>query len=245
MSYSSVILADSPAGYYPLNEASGTTAHDQSGNGVNGTYSGSYTLGNAGILPGSTDTCVNFTGGQMVVPDAAPNRLGIGPMSFEFWLHLSSLASYAVLLDGGVTGPQRFYTMMLNAAGNASASYDTAGNHVSGTFALSSPITTGNLLYLVYTFGAVSVTEPWNVYLNSVNVSSTGQNMSGATNNSHGFSLFGNPSGDGGGLLQGNAQEMALYNYELSSAQVLAHYNAGLQSAAPGTLMPFLIGGGI
>lgn len=49
------ILAFGPAGYWILDETSGTTAFDSSGNGRNGTYTGGYTLAADGVtLNGST-----------------------------------------------------------------------------------------------------------------------------------------------------------------------------------------------
>jgi hypothetical protein len=83
MSYSSVVLGDNPGGYWPLNETSGRTATDQSGNGNNGTYSGTYTLGQTGLLAASTDTCVNFGGGRMAVGNATVPQLGAGNFSLE------------------------------------------------------------------------------------------------------------------------------------------------------------------
>jgi hypothetical protein len=68
MSYQSIILADNPVAYWPLDETSGTVAHDLSGNGYNGTYEGTYTLGSIPLVAGvpsvlmgghGTDSLVN------------------------------------------------------------------------------------------------------------------------------------------------------------------------------------------
>lgn len=50
MSLASEILADSPYGYWPLDDASGTTAVDASGNGRDGTYTGGVTLAQPGLV---------------------------------------------------------------------------------------------------------------------------------------------------------------------------------------------------
>lgn len=50
MSYSSEVLADSPIIYLRLNETSGTTATDASGNGNHGTYIGQYVLAQTGLI---------------------------------------------------------------------------------------------------------------------------------------------------------------------------------------------------
>lgn len=61
-----LILADSPVAYWPLNETSGTTATDLSGNGKHGTYS-NVTLGASGIDASSTDTCADFNGSSSYI----------------------------------------------------------------------------------------------------------------------------------------------------------------------------------
>lgn len=52
-SYRAQVLQDSPAGYWQLNETSGTNAADESGNGLGGTYQSSPTLGKPRLLPAS------------------------------------------------------------------------------------------------------------------------------------------------------------------------------------------------
>lgn len=48
-SYSAGVLALGPVGFWPLNETSGKTAFDASGNGYNGTYQSNVALGGAGV----------------------------------------------------------------------------------------------------------------------------------------------------------------------------------------------------
>ena len=58
--YPTEVLADSPLLYLRLGESSGTTLVDSSGNGRNGTYSGSPTFGIHSLIQAETDTCVYF-----------------------------------------------------------------------------------------------------------------------------------------------------------------------------------------
>lgn len=62
MSYDSEVLADSPAVYFKLAEASGTTMVDSSGNGRNGTYVGTITYGTAGPTSDGA-TAISINGG--------------------------------------------------------------------------------------------------------------------------------------------------------------------------------------
>jgi len=48
--YTTVVLADSPTYFYYLNETSGTTATDHSGNSYNGTYQGTWTFNQSSYL---------------------------------------------------------------------------------------------------------------------------------------------------------------------------------------------------
>ena len=52
-SYQSAVLANSPIGFWSFGETTGTTAYDLSGNGNNGTYTGSYTQGEKGPISNS------------------------------------------------------------------------------------------------------------------------------------------------------------------------------------------------
>src|SRR5258708_386341 len=61
--YSPAVLADTQTLYYQLDEPSEPTAVDSSTGAHNGTYTGGYTLGQAGALTGGNynDTAVKFT----------------------------------------------------------------------------------------------------------------------------------------------------------------------------------------
>lgn len=69
--YKDEVLADTPVGYWRLGEASGTVAVDASGNGHDGTISGSPTMGVETSL-GDGDTAFTFEGSSqhVVLPDA-------------------------------------------------------------------------------------------------------------------------------------------------------------------------------
>ena len=59
--YRAAVLADSPLAYWRLGETSGTVAHDETGNGHDGTYVGGVTLGQPGALTGDANTAVSST----------------------------------------------------------------------------------------------------------------------------------------------------------------------------------------
>lgn len=62
--YSGLLLDSAPVAYYRLGEAAGaTTLVDSSGNGRDGAFDGTRTLGQPGLLVGDADTAVRFSGG--------------------------------------------------------------------------------------------------------------------------------------------------------------------------------------
>ena len=89
MSYSSTILADSPTFWYRLDEASGTTMADSSGNSNPGTYSASNVTYNVtGAILGDTDKAVTFAStGQA---NAASGIIPSGSFSMECWYKTAS-----------------------------------------------------------------------------------------------------------------------------------------------------------
>lgn len=92
--YIARIVALAPIAYYPLDESSGTTAIDQSGNGHNGTYSGAVPGGD-GI--GSGQTGASFDGSLDTVNIAAMRTLFNGNTgSLVVWGKTSAWADATV-----------------------------------------------------------------------------------------------------------------------------------------------------
>lgn len=89
--YASEVAADTPLAWWRQGDASGTTMADSSGNSRSGTYSGSYTLGAAGLITGDSDTCVDYSGGSALVANAA-------------WMDVATMAIEAVIKPDTVPG---------------------------------------------------------------------------------------------------------------------------------------------
>ncbi|MGC9238014.1 MAG: hypothetical protein ACP5GF_14190, partial [Thiomonas sp.] len=67
--YADIVLSDSPVAYWPLNETSGTTAHDLSGNGLNGTIESGVTIGESQGIPRAPGSFLfNGSSGYIDVP---------------------------------------------------------------------------------------------------------------------------------------------------------------------------------
>ncbi len=106
--YQTVILRDSPYGYWRMNEAAGSTdILDYSGHGNFGVYEGDVTLAVAGPLTGNPDTAVQFTsvvGSGSAVPLRNDAKLTLKSASFfqasvgvtvEMWLKWGGRAGFS------------------------------------------------------------------------------------------------------------------------------------------------------
>lgn len=218
MSYSSVILADTPVGYWPLNEASGTTANDiNGGTAHNGTYGGTFTLGNAGLLVGSTDTCVNLTSTSAGVSASSFPGLGNSSWSVEVWCNISSFSGQWATLVEGWDGNWSTY---LNPGGSLNK-IQVKNSNGSTTPTLSVTLATGTLYHIVVTYSSSG--SAINMYVNNSNVLSNSTLAVGTTAGT-GAELSGNRDNSN---LEGKFQEWAIYNYALTSTQVGNHYTAG------------------
>lgn len=100
-------------GYWPMDETSGSTAHDQTTSPANGTYNSSgVTLGQTGAITTSTDYAPVFDGstGYMSVPSTSklqPSK----SLTLEAWFKTSASGSTEPILStGGSSGAQLFLT---------------------------------------------------------------------------------------------------------------------------------------
>jgi hypothetical protein len=221
MTYQSTVLADSPTFLWLLNETSGTTAADASGNGNAGAYTGGCTLGlsapsgvttGAVALDGSTGHILNYFGSFQT------------NVSAEVWFNTTSANGGALL----------FYWLSfgayLNDSGNVIASM------LDGTSArtyCTSPLAynNGSWHHMVATYS--TTTSNLLLYIDGAEVASL--------NDTHGISNSGNNTvnvGDDNQLvafpvvpnstyLAGSFCAAAVYPAALTAARVLAHYQAG------------------
>ena len=84
--YEAAILADHPTVYYRFNETAGSTAFDSSGHGLDATYAGGVTLGNAGALVDEADTAA-FAEGVVATQSGDMLPSGSAPRTLEAWVH--------------------------------------------------------------------------------------------------------------------------------------------------------------
>ncbi|MBR8344644.1 hypothetical protein KDX40_12940 [Burkholderia ambifaria] len=212
--YAAVVLADTPYAYFKLEESSGTVMHDSSGNGRNGTFSGS-SAPTTGLVLGSA-VARQFTGGYAATTFSA---IGWTSMALEAWAIVPSApagasASYILCMgspnitwDHPSTSFQKVVT--INNGGWNACSHGAAAN---------------TLVHLGLDWDGTTL----RAYVNGTQVSSTA--VSGSVADvSPTSNFFGIAAGSAGGSnpLACTVAHAAVYHHSLSAARWAAHYAAG------------------
>jgi len=232
VTYSSEVLADSPVAYWRLDDTSGTSAVDSSGNARTGTYAGSPTLSAVSLLPVGGGTAVSFDGvnDTLTVGDNAALNAADSGFTFECWVKLNTPTADKLYILGDKTGTananQQWSVYWDNRSTSGSPlrlrtqnGYDaTAPVPVdwSGTVARDALAAGGHL-------AVVWVGSNTKIYWNGVQVVS-GTGLTGAVANTRSVYIA-NLNGNSF-YFDGKMDEVALYGTGLSAARVLAHYNA-------------------
>ena len=240
--YGSIIIKDQPLAYYPLNETSGTVAHDYA-NGNDGMFTNNPTLGVPGAsAAGGTAMALS---GQYI--DISSNYAALnfsGQIALEAWIKPSSLYGYIIAhsTDGG-----SWDELWLQLDGN--------GNYICGTHwwdgtnwnhQVTVPVPAGTLSNWVHVVGTYDGAN-WNVYQNGVLLGSAA--ASGAIPIGCDWGIG---SGTGlayGRFFTGSIQDVAIYNYALTQNQIKTHFAASSPSAlavtTPGNVVTLTWPGGI
>lgn len=205
--YFETIRTDSPAAYWRLGEAAGATAADSSGNARDATYSGGYTLGQTGAVTGA-DTAVLLNGTTGKVTRASETWMNTGLISLEAWVKVPTpQASYASVLTKSskwglflVDGKPTVYDWPAAKANTTASSVaDGQWHHLVAALNGASSV--------LYVDGVVGLNFAW-----TVGTFNTADLQIGANNSAQ---FYG-----------GSVDEVAVYTYQLSAAQVAAHYAA-------------------
>ena len=230
MSYSAEVLADTPEAFYRLGESSGTTMADSSGNGRDGVYEGSPTLGAAGLLVSDADTAVTF--------DGTDDR---GRVAAASWMDATSFTIEAVIKPSSIAGVRTI-------AGR----YDS---FASGLFTNSSwqlRIENGNLQLYVFAGGTPIKIEVGGIvagttyHVAATRDGSTGASvlyvdgtsvatgtLAGMNASTRDLCLGRTTPATGGEPFAGEIDEVAFYSSVLSSARIADHYTAAVTAGDP------------
>lgn len=225
-SYASTVLADSPVVYLKLDETTGTTAIDYSGNGYNGTYNGSVTLGVAGPLSSADNKGASFnevSTGQAAYVSIPAFPLNTNKATVEMWVKNVGGSNGELVADLG-TGTSKLQMIRDYLAGGTGRRIVDRGN-AGGAFTDTSPVAGGSgWEHWIFTVDrSTAYIDDW---LNAVQHHNTGDANTGNFWTSDTGLLMKNHDLSGAVYCIGAIAHFAVYNYVLSSAQIAAHYAA-------------------
>jgi RHS repeat-associated protein len=226
LSYAEAVIASGPSLYWRLDETSGTTAADLSGNGDDGTYSTGVSFGQPGALLTSANMAVGFPGTGSVVNQEA---LNFSNTTVAAWVKLAALPTKGPQMIAGFA--QAAQTQPSAPAINTSVLYvDISGNANwvvnDGTTAYtvaSGPLQVGKWYFLVGTADGTTST----LYVNGSLAASTSAGSSQVGFVVPNFLVNGN-AGFYGGVLNAVVDEVAAYDFALTAQQIAGLYSAAL-----------------
>jgi hypothetical protein len=234
VTYSSAVMADSPVGYWKLNESSGTTAADDSGNSRNGTYVNTPTLSVTSLLPATGGTAVSFAGGSServtVAHNSAFNLASTSAQfTFECWVKLDSPSSAALQIIAdksnltSANGQWRVYWDNRNigagTVNNLRFFYrDNTVLDWSGSVPAAALAVGGHLACVIDSTHA-------RIYWDGVQVTSVAKAFGSVSATTQPLT-FGCRSDGAAFYLSGTLDEIAIYGTGLSSTRIAAHYDA-------------------
>ncbi|WP_255498146.1 PKD domain-containing protein [Nakamurella sp. PAMC28650] len=218
--YGAAVYNSSPDVFYRMDETSGTSATDLSGNSNAGVYSGGETFGTASNVGAPTGTAVTFNGIDGTL--SSTNQVNAPSVySEEAWFNTSTTHGGKIIGFGdqqkGNSGNYDRHIYMLNNGQLVFGTY-------TGTLNLAQTAGSYNdskWHHVVATQGA----DGMKLYVDSVLVAT---NVQTQAQGYAGYWRVGGDSDWGGDspYFAGAIDEAAAYSVELTSAQVSAHYNA-------------------
>jgi trimeric autotransporter adhesin len=221
--FPAAVAADNPVLWYELNETSGTVAYDSASSPHNGVYQGGVSLGE----PGPVTDCVTLDGSSAYISNS---DVVTSPSSFslDIWFQTTTGAGGLIIGFGNsVTGASTNYDRHIYMGTSGQVYFGVAFNqtiHSSEAYndglwheATATIGSAGMFLYVDGTLVAssMSTTAPAQTYSGSWRV---GYNSIG------GWSAHVNSNHFAGSLSQAS-----VYDYQLTSTQVAAHYAAAVR----------------
>ncbi len=204
--------------YYPFDQTAGPTITDASGNGRNGTLSGTATfpagvIGNGLSLPGAS-------GDYVTLPSAFIQTLT--NISITVWVNVHADQTWQRVFDFGSS--QNVYMFLTSHAGGANARFaiTTAGNTMEQQLNATAVLPTGTWTHVAIVLGSNGGT----LYINGAVVATNPAltlrptDLGATANNYLGRSQFADP------YFNGEIDDLRIYASALTAAQITTIYNA-------------------
>jgi hypothetical protein len=217
--YESLVKSQRPTAYWRLGDAAGT-AVDASQYGTHGTYQGAVTRGEAGAIADDPDTAVRLRGGFVEVPHALPVTPS-GRYSQEAWIKVTTSGQQGLVEKYDRPGNNGFVLRLVTGnklQAEALAGPGTTASSVVGK----TTVLPGSWHHVVSTYDGTKLS----VYLDGKLEAQLDTSQHPKVGS--GTLKLGARGDDAGYRLSGSVDEVALYDYALSPAQIDAHYVKGV-----------------
>jgi hypothetical protein len=226
--YREQVLALSPTAYYRLNDISGTTAVDASGNAHHGSYEGGFQLGVAGLIAGDDDPAVRFDGttGRVAVPVAAIQIPSANaPKSIVTWYRTKDIAAGGGYILRAMDSVDPLLHLALGVGNTAGQPFlqIRGPDNVLHTILLNMNTVDDHVHMMAWTRGSDQVNR---LYMGGIQSGSFTDTLAGA------FApdrprIGGQFDTVSAVQFDGVIDEFAIFNAELSPAEILDLYEAG------------------
>jgi Concanavalin A-like lectin/glucanases superfamily len=219
--YADDVFKDSPAGYWRLGEASGSTLKDAADNANFGAYTASPTLGVAGAPTGTTDTAVTFNGTTQYA--SVPYTGQLNPASF-------TVEAWAKPTGGTGTARTVVASQDTNKGYLLGIGTDNKWRFTIGTGSATTVVTSTNTVtlsswaHVVGTYDGSTAT----LYVNGLSTGTPATSVTVSANTTRPLGIGATDTGGTwAGFFPGSIDEAAVYSSSLSSTRVQAHYLMG------------------
>lgn len=233
MTYKETVLADSPAGYWRLGEASGTTAADSSGNGRSATYA-NVTLGATGLIANDSNTAATFNGTSSEVSRADETLFDLpGNFTLEAWIKPTAVGAARSILsktEGEAWG------LELTATNKVLFYFRTEAGEFPEV--VGGSVVANNTYHVVVTKSSTTLI----LWVNGAKISEFATTK--VPRNQAGKFRIGKFSNEVPQPFIGVIDEVAIYESALSETRIKAHYAVGTTKAGPpvNTALPVITG---
>jgi hypothetical protein len=222
-SYSAEVLADTPAGYWRMNESGATNFVDSSGNARTLTKVAGGWPAIGGLLDGDANGAAQLpaAGGNSDASRASTGLVG-NPLTVEFWIEFAMPPAGGILMS--VSNGSNGYWMGADMTSGGRWLWQLPGVGGAGLFV--SPIEVAKRYHVVFVQPAAGGVV--SLYLNGQFVQSI--TCGSMLTSSALFKINGWDFASGAGMVATKGtvlDEVAIYGSALSASRILAHYNAG------------------
>jgi RHS repeat-associated protein len=229
--YLTTVAADSPVAQFQFADAAGSSTIKDSVGSYTATNDG-VTLGGTGPFPGSLSGSLNGTSSYAVLPSSPLKSATV--FTAEGWVYWSGGSSYGEpVFDFGSSSTVFMYLTPASSATNHPMTFEIEDGSSKNYTVTATTLASNTWEYVAVTETTAGVLT---LYLNGVQVGqTTGATISPDTLGSVSDVWFGK-SIAGSPYFKGDLSNVAFYTSALSTARILAHYNAGefpVNSALP------------